>query len=393
MKRMFITFVCAMAYSVFCFAQLQPLDDEVLQQSHGFMGSHIKFESKKADKHAGFVLKSQLPVAPQYQGKSQLFDAFTGLSKDGLSLTQGIEIDLDIQASLDMQWQDADGLNTNGNGQAGSLTLSGLHLGSHKGSITQEMVNSDRPFLDSELAVINNLFIDFDSQQGMFITIEEIGDRFGNGLDIIVNDIYLGNEQASAGGLLIENLSNFIQDDDVNAMNQTFGLNLTSLNDGKNTTGGNWLPVNAIVLTEESELQAQDSNVNLPSIDLGLPNITTTTTIDASFAIHIDKLAWVDDGGEFGIAGLMIYDGLDTNNDGLDDTIGPAKLTQMKIETIDHIAHDGAQVRALYIENLDFKADISMQSVYVGNPQTGSLGSLHIQGLDTAGTSVWIYGH
>ena len=391
MKRMFITFACAMAYAMFSFAQLQPLDDEALQRSHGFMGSHIQFEAKPMDKPLTLIKAPKTQAVAQYQGKSQLFDALTGLSKDGLSLTQGIEIDLDIQASLDMQWQDSDGLNTDGNGEAGSLTLSGLHLGSHKADITQEMMNSDRPFLDSELAVINNLFIDFDSQQGMFITIEEIGDRFGNGLDIIVNDVYLGNEQASAGGLLIENLSNFIQDEDVNAMNQTFGLNLATLNDGKNTAGGNWLPINAIVLTEEN--QTQDTSVNLPNIDLGLPNITTTTTIDASFAIHIDKLAWVDDGGEFGIAGLMIYDGLDTNNDGIDDTIGPAKLTQMKIETIDHIAHDGAQVRALYIENLDFKADISMQSIYVGNPQTGSLGSLHIQGLDTAGTSVWIYGH
>ncbi|WP_283789865.1 hypothetical protein QNI23_005075 [Bermanella sp. WJH001] len=376
---------------MFSFAQLQPLDDEALQRSHGFMGSHIQFEAKPMDKPLTLIKAPKTQAVAQYQGKSQLFDALTGLSKDGLSLTQGIEIDLDIQASLDMQWQDSDGLNTDGNGEAGSLTLSGLHLGSHKAGITQEMMNSDRPFLDSELAVINNLFIDFDSQQGMFITIEEIGDRFGNGLDIIVNDVYLGNEQASAGGLLIENLSNFIQDEDVNVMNQTFGLNLATLNDGKNTAGGNWLPINAIVLTEEN--QTQDTSVNLPNIDLGLPNITTTTTIDASFAIHIDKLAWVDDGGEFGIAGLMIYDGLDTNNDGIDDTIGPAKLTQMKIETIDHIAHDGAQVRALYIENLDFKADISMQSIYVGNPQTGSLGSLHIQGLDTAGTSVWIYGH
>ncbi|MGR6873215.1 hypothetical protein ACU6U9_13105 [Pseudomonas sp. HK3] len=220
----------------------------------------------------------------------------------------------------------------------------------------------------------------------MFITIEEIGDRLGNGLDIIVNDVYLGNEQASAGGLLIENLSNFIQDQDLSELNQTFNLNLSTLDDGKNTANGNWFPINAIVLT-------QDTTSDLPSSDLGIANLTSNTTIDASFAVHLDKVAWVDDGGEFGIAGLMIYDGLDTNNDGIDDTVGPARLTQMKIETIDHTAFDGEQVKALYIANFDFKADIAMQSIYVGNPQTGSLGALHIQGLDTAGTSVWIYGH
>jgi hypothetical protein len=364
---------------------MKPLDDDDLQQSHGFMGDHISFDSTQSIKRSDVVARE---LVPRYQTKSPLFDVLTGLSKDDLSLTQGIEIDLDIQASLDMQWLDPDGFSNgaDGEGQAGSLTLSGIHLGNHKSPITASMVNSDQPFLESELATINNILIDFDSKQGMFITIEEIGDRLGNGLDIIVNDVYLGNEQASAGGLLIENLSNFIQDQDLSELNQTFNLNLSTLDDGKNTANGNWFPINAIVLT-------QDTTSDLPSSDLGIANLTSNTTIDASFAVHLDKVAWVDDGGEFGIAGLMIYDGLDTNNDGIDDTVGPARLTQMKIETIDHTAFDGEQVKALYIANFDFKADIAMQSIYVGNPQTGSLGALHIQGLDTAGTSVWIYGH
>lgn len=385
MKRMFITFVCVMTHSFMSYSQMKPLDDDDLQQSHGFMGDHISFDSTQSIKRSDVVARE---LVPRYQTKSPLFDVLTGLSKDDLSLTQGIEIDLDIQASLDMQWLDPDGFSNgaDGEGQAGSLTLSGIHLGNHKSPITASMVNSDQPFLESELATINNILIDFDSKQGMFITIEEIGDRLGNGLDIIVNDVYLGNEQASAGGLLIENLSNFIQDQDLSELNQTFNLNLSTLDDGKNTANGNWFPINAIVLT-------QDITSDLPSSDLGIANLTSNTTIDASFAVHLDKVAWVDDGGEFGIAGLMIYDGLDTNNDGIDDTVGPARLTQMKIETIDHTAFDGEQVKALYIANFDFKADIAMQSIYVGNPQTGSLGALHIQGLDTAGTSVWIYGH
>jgi len=103
-------------------------------------------------------------------------------------------------------------------------------------------------------------------------------------------------------------------------------------------------------------------------------------------------VAWVDDGGEFGLAGLMIYQGEDTNGDGIDDTIGPARLTQMKLETITHTNLEGESVQALYIENLDFKADIAIQSIYVGSP-ANSLGALHIKGLDTSGTSIWIYGH
>ena len=408
MKRTFITFVYLALYGLNTHGQLLPLNDDQLEQNHGYMGSHIALERTpheytpitQTDSSISGLSRHNLKTSTYIQSHPYSFTSststrniLTGLSKDDLSLTQGIEIDLEIQVSFDMQWQDSDGLNNDGNGQAGELTLSGVHLGNHKGVITAEMLNSERPFLESELALVNNIFIDVDRQKGMFITVEEIGDRLGNGLDIIVNDIYLGREGASAGGILIENLSNFIQDKNLTQFNQTFNMALTTFDDGKNTANGNWLPINAIVLSEEGTASADDAGLGLPIDNLGLPSLNTNTTIDASFALHLDKLAWVDDGGEFGIAGLMIYDGLDTNNDGIDDTVGPARLTQMKLETVNHTAFNGEQVQALHIANLDFKADIAMQSIYVGNPQTGSLGALHIKGLDTAGTSVWIYAH
>ncbi len=382
MKRIFIAFVCAVCPSL-GLAQLISLDDEQLQQSHGFVGHGVVFSQARS------LPSFELSSSHARNGKpssSVPADLLTGLDKGGLSLTQGLEIDLEIQASLDMAWLDSDGFS----GNAGFLKLSGIHLGGHKGAITSDMLKSERPFRDDELALINNLIIDFDSQKGMFITLEEIGDRYGNGLDIIVNDIFLGNEQRSAGGLLIENVSNFIQDSHLARFNETFGMSLATLDDGKNTANGNWFELNAIVLTEEG---SDDLGVGLPTSDIGIPGLKTNTTIDASFVLHVDKLAWVDDGKEFGIAGLMIYDGLDTNGDGVDDTVGPAKLTQMKIETVDHRNIAGEPVKALHIANLDFKADIAMQSIYVGDPLTGSLGSLHIKGLDTSGTALWIYGH
>lgn len=383
MKRIFIAFVCAWVFPSVCLAQLVSLDDEQLQQSHGFVGHGVVFS------HARSMSSFQLSSNDARNGGSTsnpAADLLTGLDKGALSLTQGLEIDLEIQASLDMAWLDPDG----SSGNEGFLKLSGIHLGGHKGAITSEMLKSERPFRDDELALVNNLIIDFDTQQGMFITIEEIGDRHGNGLDIIVNDIFLGNERHSAGGLLIENVSNFIQDANLAQLNQTFGMSLATLDDGKNTSNGNWFELNAIVLTEEG---GGDVSVGLPTSDIGIPGLKTNTTIDASFALYIDKLAWVDDGKEFGVAGLMIYDGLDTNGDGLDDTVGPAKLTQMKIETVDHTNLAGESVKALHIANLDFKADIAMQSIYVGDPVSGSLGALHIKGLDTSGTALWIYEH
>ena len=308
-----------------------------------------------------------------------------------LELTQGIELDLDMQVSLNMEWIDGDGHSTSSvEGTQGSLKLSGIHMGNSESPLTGLDVQNDTPFLESEVAVIRDLYIDVDSQQGMFITLNELGDKYGNGLDIIVNDVYLGGQEKSAGGILIEDVSNFITNEQLSKVNALFGSQLISIDDEKSSEGGNWIPFQMLVKTNGEQV------VDLPSLplqDVPIPSIAANSEISANFVLGINKLAWVDDGNEFGLAGVLIYDGIDTNNDGIDDLVGPAKLANMKIETVDHKAWTGEQVKALHIENLDFKADIAIQSIYVGNPQNGNLGALHIKGLDTSGTSLWIYNH
>jgi len=370
-RRVFNSLILAVIFSpCFALADLQPLSDQQLANSHGqFQNQFVRPRSTESD----------IP-----QQASDL-----GLSRNALNLTQGIEIDLAIQASLDMTYEDPDGyIDIQGNaGEAGVIGLSGIHIGNKQEAISANDVRSDQVFPPNELAIVENIFIDTDPVKGMFITIEEMGDSQGNGIDIVINDLYLGNPNLSTGGLLIENLSNFMQNDNVEQINQLFGQQLTSLDDGRFSQDGNWIDFNAIVLSEAGN-----------ELELGLPGLTANTTISASFALHIDKLAWIDSdengiNREFGLAGLTIYQGVDTNNDGMDDTIGPAILNEMKIETVEHTSFDGRNVQALYIDNLDFKADIAIASIYVGNPTTGSLGALQIQGLDTAGTRVWIYDH
>ena len=374
MKRIFIT----LSFFLLCFscwADLEPLSDVQLQNTV----AQIDF----------------IPtgLGSEADANSDTNTSFNTLTPEDLNLTEGIELDINIQASLDITYVDRDGVGENGT--EGVFGLSGIHIGGTDNPITKDMLSSDKPFAASELAIINNVLIDVDPHQGMFITVEELGDNLGNGIDIIINDIYLGDANRSAGGLLIENLSNFIQDKNVARFNSLFDMNLATIDDGKGTENGNWVPLNIQVLTESTE-DALASHGNLPlnqvTASVGLPGFGANTTIDASFVLHMDKVAWVDDGGEFGLAGLMIYQGEDTNGDGIDDTIGPARLTQMKLETITHTNLEGESVQALYIENLDFKADIAIQSIYVGSPQN-SLGALHIKGLDTSGTSIWIYGH
>ena len=385
MKRMFITFIILLFSYQPIWAELVPLSDVQLQSSIG-----------RIDSSPPPSIDETLNVSTQATAQENIALNTASLTDSALNLTEGIELDIKIQARLDITYADNDGLSKNGvSGTAGDLVLSGIHIGGSDEAITSDMLKSDAPFSASQLAILNNIKIDVDPLQGMFITVEEMGDNQGNGIDMIINDIYLGNKERSTGGLLIENLSNFIQDKNVARNNDLFGLNLVSVDDGKSTLGGNWVPFNMQVLTQSSEdaqAQQQDLSVSQITSSLGLPGFGANTTIDASFALYMDKVAWVDDGGEFGLAGLMVYQGQDSNGDGIDDIIGPARLTQMKLETITHTNLAGEEVQALYIENLDFKADIAIQSLYVGSPEN-SLGAIHIKGLDTSGTSVWIYGH
>ncbi len=386
MKRIFISCAVftAILFSHYSASELSSLSDSELHLLHGQISVADVRQSYKQYK------KRKQPAAAATLAEPRVSPLdLIGLNTNDLELTQGIELDLAIQVSFDFEYIDPDGSGISGS--EGSIHLSGVHIGSSDTPLTADQIQSEQPFAESDLALVNNILIDVDPQAGMFITIEELGDQHGNGIDVVVNDIYLGDKAHSAGGFIIEDVSNFIQDSNLAINNQLFGSNLSTLDDGKQTEAGNWVPFYSKVLPIAGENQV-DISSSLPGQDIGLPSISANTVIDASFVLNIDKVAWVDDGNEFGLAGVMIYQGVDTDNDGIDDTVGPARLTEMKLETVDHTAFDGSDVKALYIENLDFKADIAIQSIYVGQPEN-SLGALHIKGLDTAGTSLWIYPH
>lgn len=313
-----------------------------------------------------------------------------------------IELDLEVQTSIDsIIYEDTDGLVVDGQeGQPGVLGLKGVHLGSSKSPITAEQMASDRPFSDGDLAIIENLIIDVDNQEGMRINLERIGDSQGNGLDIIVQHLVLGNEETSGGGILIEDISNFISDDQLARVNALFGSQLSTLDDGLNTSGGNFIPFQSQIITEQTTGNSNlDSTLILP-IEIGsdvsiVPGFSASTdmTVNSAFTLSMKKVAWVDDGGEFGVSGLLIYQGIDTNGDGIDDQVGPATLTNLKMKTVNHTSSiTGESVQAMHFSNIDFKADIAIESIYVGQPQN-SLGSLQIKGLDTSGTEIWMYSH
>jgi len=339
----------------------------------------------------GITAQAELPSVPLLEGV------------DFNVQSSGIEIDLDVQASIgSIEWKDEDGI---GNlGQEGSLILKGVHIGGTNQPITKELVRSPTPFQPSELAMIHGMLVEADPQKGTLITINKMGDTLGNGIDIIVNDIYFGKDLSPQGqnglGLVLEDISNFVSDDYLNRINEIFGLSLASVDDGLATSGGNYYPFKLRMQPIESSNNI-DVSLNLQD-GLGgdltdLPGINglgqSSMILDAQFVVYIDKIAVYRDDWEAGILGFMVYQGIDTDGDGFEDTVGPATLSNMKLETITHQLVDGGQVQAMHFSNIDFKADIAMENIYLGNPETGSLGALHINDLHINNTEMWIYAH
>lgn len=331
------------------------------------------------------------------------------LDQVGFNLSAaGIEIDLDIQADIEsIEWIDEGGWGDSS--QEGSLVLKGVHIGGFDSDITQEMVRSDRPFAGTDLAMIRGMLVQADPEAGTLITINQLGSEPGQGIDIIVNDIYFGQD-LSAGiemenllpehrgwGLLLEDISNFASDDYVQQINGLFGLQLSTLDDGFNSQGGNYYPLQVSMVPLEVPGIRDLSSELIPGL-----NLDTSMRIDAQFMLHMKKLAVYKqmpngpDGKtrewEMGIEGLMLYQGLDTNNDGIEDTIGPATMG-MTMQTIPHQLSDGSTVQAMHFSDINLNTDIAMANVYIGNAETGSLGAIHIDNLQIIDTQMWIYPH
>lgn len=326
------------------------------------------------------------------------------LDQVGFNLSaSGIEIDLDVQADIGaIEWIDEDGIGAEGT--EGTLMLKGVHIGGFDGDITQEMIRSHQPFASTDLAMIRGMLVQADPELGTLITINQLGSEPGKGIDIIVNDIYFGKdlsveavgvEQARRGwGLLLEDISNFASDEYVGQINSLFDLQLSTVDDGFNSQGGNYYPIQVSMLPLDTQLE---NRIDLASELIPGLGLDTSMRIDTQFMVHMKKLAvykQMNNGNEFefGIEGLMLYQGLDTTGDGIEDTIGPATMG-MTMQTIPHKLSDGSTVQAMHFSDINLNTDIAMANVYIGNAQTGSLGAIHIDNLQIIDSQMWIYPH
>lgn len=89
----------------------------------------------------------------------------------------GITLDIDLQLRIDeIRWVDVDGAGIHGS--QGAVVLKGLSVGHFDGPVPQP-------------AQIRGVTIDVDGRDGLTIGIGQIGDRYGNGIDINIDSVQI----------------------------------------------------------------------------------------------------------------------------------------------------------------------------------------------------------
>jgi hypothetical protein len=89
----------------------------------------------------------------------------------------GITLDIDLQLRIDeIRWVDIDGAGHNGT--QGAVILNGLSVGHLDGQTPQS-------------AQIRGITFDVDGRDGLVIGVEQIGDRYGNGIDINIDSVQI----------------------------------------------------------------------------------------------------------------------------------------------------------------------------------------------------------
>lgn len=190
----------------------------------------------------------------------------------------------------------------------------------------------------------------------------------------------------NVGGIRIDNFRNYIQNSLVEEYNARFDMALGDSDGaiagvaGSTATGGRYVKGEIII----------NGTGNYAAGTAGLQ-------ISGKFGGAMDKAAWVDDGGEFGVADMGFFHGVDKNLDGISDTIEGMHFS-VNIDVVDRASSiTGANVAQLAISDMQLQGTIMMGDIYLatdaaGNGQT-SLGSVLVKDIDMTGTTVYIYGH
>lgn len=155
------------SFSVLSFAELKPLNDEGLAAHVG------QISQAAANNDKGFQVPLLLSEGNSQPGQTPTLNSQTNSNTP----SSGITLDIDLQLQIDeIRWVDIDGAGPNGT--QGAVVLRGLSIG-----------HLDGP--TPEPAQIRGITIDADGRDGLVIGIEQIGDRFGNGIDINIDSVQI----------------------------------------------------------------------------------------------------------------------------------------------------------------------------------------------------------
>lgn len=89
----------------------------------------------------------------------------------------GITMDINLQIQIDeIRWVDSDGVGPNGS--QGAVTLRGFSAGHIENGVLSP-------------ASIRGITLDVDGNKGVVIGVQQIGDQFGNGIDINIDSVQI----------------------------------------------------------------------------------------------------------------------------------------------------------------------------------------------------------
>ena len=204
------------------------------------------------------------------------------------------------------------------------------------------------------------------------------------------------------GGVKIENFRNYLQDDLVQKYNGVFSM---AIEDSEGSVG-------STVDGDQNGRYVQGEIVinGTGSYNSANPSASTSgLQISGLFGGAIDRAAWVDDGGEFGVADLGFFNAVDSDLDGINDTIEGMKFS-LNIDVVDRASSVavenigslggtlavGTNVSQLHISGISLEGTIMLGQIYVGNADNSvasSLGSVLIKDIDMTGSDIYVYGH
>ena len=165
-KFQLIVSVTLLLFSSLSIAELTPLNDVTLS-------AHVGQISQRAANDKPFQVPLLLSESQSTQTSPQNLNTQASQNQP----SAGITIDIDLQLHIDeIRWVDVDGAGPNGT--QGAISMRGFSVGHLDGPTAQP-------------AQIRGITVDADGRDGLVIGVEQIGDRFGNGIDINIDSIQI----------------------------------------------------------------------------------------------------------------------------------------------------------------------------------------------------------